>query len=568
MTEQTTGAGALVRSLEAAGADTVFGILGGAILPAYDPLRDSRRLRHVLVGHEQGAGHAAEGYALATGKVGVCVAANGAGSTNLVTPIADAYMDSVPLVAITGQVPSSSIGTDASQEADILGITLPITKHNYLVADAAEIARTLAEAFHIAATGRPGPVLVDVARDALEAATAFSWPDRVELPGYHPVTNPHTKQVREAARLLVEAHRPVLYVGGGVVRAGAQAELRVLAELTGAPVVATLTARGAFPESHRQHLGMPGIYGSVAAVAALQQADCIVALATRFDERVTGRLETFARGAGIIHADIDPAEISKNRRADIPIVGDVREVLADLVVAVQTEHSAGRSTDLGGWWSDLDGWLTKLPPGHSVPSDGSLSAPYVVEELGRIAGPDAVFVCGGGQQQMLAAQFIRRENPHTWITSSGLASRGFALPAAIGARTGRPDAVVWAVESDRSFRVTSHELAACAAQDIPIKVALLSAGNLGGSAHAQAVPDIARLVDAYGCVGLRCEKAGEVERIMAQAMAVHDVPVVIDFAVQHEAVSWPAVPPGTSAADIAAARRMAPEWDGKDGGLW
>ena len=568
MTEQTTGARALVRSLEAAGADTVFGMFGGAILPAYDPLRDSRRLRHVLLGHEQGAGHAAEGYALATGRVGVCVAANGAGSTNLVTPLADAYMDSVPLVAITGQVPSSSIGTDASQEADIRGITLPITKHNYLVTDPAEISQTLAEAFHIAATGRPGPVLVDVARDALEAATTFVWPERVELPGYRPVTNPHSKQVREAARLLVEAHRPVLYVGGGVVRAAAQAELRVLAELTGAPVVTTLPARGAFPDSHRQHLGMPGMYGTVAAVAALQQADCIVALGARFDDRVTGRLGSFAPDAAVVHADIDPAEISKNRRADVPIVGDVREVLADLVVAVQAEHSAGRSADLDGWWSVLDGWLTKTPTGHSAPSDGSLSPPYVVEELGRVAGPDAVVSCGGGQQQMWAAQLIRRERPHTWITSSGLASRGFALPAAIGAKTGRPDTTVWAVESERSFGVTSHELAACVLQGIALKVALLSTGGLGSPAHERGLPDIARLVEAYGCVGLRCEKADQVERVIEQAMTVDDVPVVIDFAVHHDAVSWPVVPPGTSEEDIAAARRMAPEWDREDGGLW
>ncbi|HEY5110327.1 MAG TPA: thiamine pyrophosphate-binding protein, partial [Acidimicrobiales bacterium] len=340
MTKQITGAQSLVQSLETAGAEVVFGIPGGAILPAYDPLFDSK-LRHILVRHEQGAGHAAEGYATATGKVGVCMATSGPGATNLVTPIANAYMDSVPIVAITGQVTSSSIGTDAFQEADIRGITMPITKHNFLVTDPDQIPRTIAEAFHIASTGRPGPVLVDVSKDALQALTHFEWPTSLNLPGYRPVTRPHGKQVREAARLITSARRPVLYVGGGVIRAGASAELRVLAELTGIPVVTTLMARGAFPDSHRLHLGMPGMHGTVAAVGALQKSDLIIALGARFDDRVTGQLSTFAPDAAIIHADIDPAEISKNRTADVPIVGDAREVIADLVVAVQAEHDAG-----------------------------------------------------------------------------------------------------------------------------------------------------------------------------------------------------------------------------------
>src|SRR5262252_4465513 len=351
-----TGAQALVAALEQLGVDVIFGIPGGAILPAYDPLFDSRKVRHILVRHEQGAGHAAAGYAQVTGRPGVCMATSGPGATNLVTPLADAYMDSVPVVAITGQVPSSLIGTDGFQEADISGITLPITKHNFLVTRAEDIARTIGEAFHVAATGRPGPVLVDIAKDALQASTEFSWPVPFDLPGYHPVTRPHARQVREAARLISESKRPVLYVGGGVIRARASAQLRELAELTGIPVVTTLMARGAFPDRHPQHMGMPGMHGAVAAVGALQKADLIVALGTRFDDRVTGKLDTFAPGALIVHADIDPAEISKNRRADVPIVGDCREVIADLVAAVKAEHEQGHRPDLGAWWAQLDTW--------------------------------------------------------------------------------------------------------------------------------------------------------------------------------------------------------------------
>src|SRR5512135_1761549 len=394
MTEQMTGAQSLVRSLEAAGVEVVFGIPGGAILPAYDPLFDSTTVRHVLVRHEQGAGHAAEGYAHATGRVGVCMATSGPGATNLVTPIADAYMDSVPMVAITGQVPTSLIGTDGFQEADISGITIPITKHNFLVTKPEDIARTIGEAFHVAATGRPGPVLVDIAKDAMQATTDFVWPVPFDLPGYQPVTRPHARQVREAARLISESRRPVLYVGGGVIRARAAGPLRELAELTGIPVVTTLMARGAFPDRHPQHLGMPGMHGTVAAVGALQRADLIIALGTRFDDRVTGKLETFAPGALIVHADIDPAEISKNRRADVPIVGDCREVIADLITAVRSDHQAGRRGEHGAWWAQLDDWRTTYPLGYEEPADGSLSPQYVIKRIGEIAGPGAVYVAG------------------------------------------------------------------------------------------------------------------------------------------------------------------------------
>src|SRR3954452_17350104 len=411
MTESLTGAQSLVRSLESVGAEVVFGIPGGAILPAYDPLFDSKTVRHILVRHEQGGGHAATGYAQATGRVGVCMATSGPGATNLVTPIADAYMDSVPIVAITGQVPSGAIGTDAFQEADICGITMPITKHNFLVQDADEIPRVLAEAFHIAATGRPGPVLVDIAKDALQAPTTFSWPVEMQLPGYRPSGRPHAKQVKEAARLIVDARKPVLYVGGGVLKARAAAELRQLAELVGAPVITTLMARGAFPDSHPQHLGMPGMHGSVAAVTALQKCDLMIALGTRFDDRVTGKLSTFAPSARVIHADIDPAEISKNRTADVPVVGDAREIIADLVVAVRAELDAGRAPDYTAWWRQCDSWRKTYPLGYEPESDGSLAPQHVIHRLVQIAGPAAVYVAGVGQHQMWASQFISYENP-------------------------------------------------------------------------------------------------------------------------------------------------------------
>jgi acetolactate synthase-1/2/3 large subunit len=474
-----TGAQALVAALERLGVDVVFGIPGGAILPAYDPLFDSASVRHILVRHEQGAGHAAAGYAQVTGRPGVCMATSGPGATNLVTPLADAYMDSVPVVAITGQVPSALIGTDGFQEADIAGITLPITKHNFLVTKADDIARTVAEAFHVASTGRPGPVLVDIAKDALQAVTEFRWPVPFDLPGYHPVTRPHSRQVREAARMIADAKRPVLYVGGGVIKAGASQELVALAELTGIPVVTTLMARGGFPDSHPQNLGMPGMHGTVAAVGALQKADLLITLGARFDDRVTGKLDSFAPGAAIVHADIDPAEISKNRRADVPIVGDCREVITELLAAVSAEQQAGHKPDLSAWWSQLDAWRTTYPLGYDQPGDGSLAPQYVIERIGKIAGPDAVYVAGVGQHQMWAAQFIRHERPGHWLNSGGLGTMGYAVPAAMGAKVGRPGACVWAIDGDGCFQMTNQELATCTVNGIPIKVAIINNGNLG-----------------------------------------------------------------------------------------
>ncbi|HEY8112645.1 MAG TPA: acetolactate synthase large subunit [Actinomycetes bacterium] len=577
---QVTGAQALIRALEELGVDTVFGIPGGAILPAYDPLLDSTRLRHILVRHEQGAGHAAEGYAQATGRVGVCMVTSGPGATNLVTPIADAYMDSVPIVAITGQVPTSLIGTDGFQEADIRGITMPITKHNYLVTDAADIPRTVAEAFHIASTGRPGPVLVDIAKDALQARAAFQWPVQLDLPGYRPVSRPHAKQVREAARLLVESRRPVLYVGGGVLRARASAELRLLADLVGAPVVTTLMARGAFPDSNRQHLGMPGMHGTVAAVGALQKADLIVSLGARFDDRVTGKLDSFAPEATIVHADIDPAEISKNRVADVPIVGDCREVIADLVVAVQAEYDAGRRGDYKTWWQTLRGWQETYPLGYETPADGSLAPQYAIRRIGAIAGPDTIYCAGVGQHQMWAAQFIRYEHPGTFLNSGGLGTMGYAVPAAMGAKVGQPDKTVWAIDGDGCFQMTNQELVTCTLNKIPIKVAVINNNSLGmvrqwqtlfygarysnTDLHSQRVPDFVKLAEAMGCVGLRCETADDVDATIEKAMTIDDQPVVVDFVVHQDAMVWPMVAAGTSNDDIQVARGLAPQWDRED----
>ncbi len=588
---RATGAQALVYALEQVGADTVFGIPGGAVLPAYDPLLDSQIIRHILVRHEQGAGHAATGYAQATGRVGVCMATSGPGATNLVTPIADAYMDSVPLVAITGQVATTMIGTDAFQEADISGITIPITKHNFLVTKPEDIARTIGEAFHVALTGRPGPVLVDIAKDAMQSMTEFSWPVPFDLPGYHPVTRPHARQVREAARLISESKRPVLYVGGGVIKAHASAQLRELAELTGIPVVTTLMARGAFPDRHPQHMGMPGMHGTVAAVGALQKADLIIALGTRFDDRVTGRLDTFAPGALIVHADIDPAEISKNRRADVPIVGDCREVISDLVGAVRAEHEQGRRPDLEGWLSQLNSYRSTYPLGYAEPDDGTLAPQHVIERIGKIAGPEALYVAGVGQHQMWAAQFIDYENPGTWINSGGLGTMGFAVPAAMGAKVGQPDATVWAIDGDGCFQMTNQELATCAIEGIPVKVAIINNGSLGmvrqwqtlfyserysntdlhrnrtaepRKTNGTRIPDFVKLAEAYGCEGIRCEEPGQVDRVIEQAMAINDRPVVVDFVVHKDAMVWPMVAAGTSNNDIKFARGIAPDWGGSE----
>jgi acetolactate synthase I/II/III large subunit len=577
---EVTGAQSLVLSLEAMEVDTVFGIPGGAILPAYDPLLDSVKVRHILVRHEQGAGHAAEGYAAATGKVGVCMATSGPGATNLVTPLADAHMDSVPIVAITGQVSSRAIGTDAFQEADIRGITMPITKHNYLVTDADQIPRVIAEAFHIAATGRPGPVLVDISKDALQARTTFAWPPRIDLPGYRPVARPHGKQVREAARLIAASERPVLYVGGGVIRSRASEELRRFVELTGIPVVTTLMARGALPDSHPLHLGMPGMHGSVSAVTALQKADLLITLGARFDDRVTGQLSTFAPDAKVIHADIDPAEIGKNRVADVPIVGDCKAVIADLLEAVDADIDAGNRGSYGEWQERVAGWKQMFPVGYTEPEESSLAPQFVIERLSEIVGPEAVYVAGVGQHQMWAAQFVRYERPNSWLNSGGLGTMGYAVPAAMGAQVGEPERTVWAIDGDGCFQMTNQELATCVINNIPIKVAIINNSSLGMVRQWQTlfynerysntdlhtsvgmrVPDFVKLAEAYGCLGLRCERPEDVDATIRAAMEVNDRPVVVDFVVHRDAMVWPMVAAGVSNDLIQVARDTAPEWD-------
>jgi len=572
------GAQSLVNALEAAGVDVMFGIPGGAILPAYDPIFDSK-IRHILVRHEQGAGHAATGYAQVTGRVGVCIATSGPGATNLVTPLADAQMDSVPVVAITGQVPSAAIGTDAFQEADIRGITMPFTKHNYLITDPADIPRAIAEAFHIASTGRPGAVLVDIAKDALQKETTFNYPKNVSLAGYNPVVEPKSEAIRDAAALITQSKKPVLYVGGGVIKANAAKELMQLAEITGVPVVTTLMARGAFPDSHKQHLGMPGMHGTVAAVTALQKADLLITLGARFDDRVTGKLSTFAPNAKIIHADIDPAEIGKNRHADVALIGDLKNILIALN-PVTKAALAKTSQDLTPWLNEVYGWRTKFPLGYDKPSDGSVSPQNVIERIGKISGPDTIFTAGVGQHQMWASQFIGYEKPRTWLNSGGLGTMGYAVPAAMGAKVGAPDTTVWAIDGDGCFQMTNQELVTCALNNIPIKVAVINNESLGmvrqwqtlfynqrysnTDLHSKRIPDFKLLAEAMGCVGLRCERPEDVDKTIEAAMAINDRPVVVDFNVHRDAMVWPMVAAGTSNDDITVARSMAPVWDSQE----
>ena len=576
--EQITGAQSLVKSLEHAGVDVMFGIPGGAILPAYDPIYDSP-IRHILVRHEQGAGHAATGYAQATGRVGVCIATSGPGATNLVTPLADAQMDSVPVVAITGQVASGAIGTDAFQEADIRGITMPVTKHNFLVTDPADIPSAIAQAFHIASTGRPGAVLVDVAKDALTTKTNFEYPKHVNLPGYKVLNEPKAEAIRDAAALIASSKQPVLYVGGGIIKSNAEKELMKLAELTGAPVVTTLMALGSFPVSHKQNLGMPGMHGTVAAVTALQKADLLITLGARFDDRVTGKLSSFAPNAKIIHADIDPAEIGKNRKADVPVIGDLKATINALIPELKSAYKKEQH-DLTPWLTQVYSWRSKFPLGYDKPADGSLSPQYVIERIGKITGPDGIYVAGVGQHQMWASQFISYEKPRTWLNSGGLGTMGYAVPAAMGAKVGAPNQTVWAIDGDGCFQMTNQELVTCALNNIPIKVAVINNESLGmvrqwqtlfynerySNTHldSKRIPDFAKLAEAMGCVGLACEKPEDVDKTIAQAMEINDRPVVVDFSVHRDAMVWPMVAAGTSNDDIVIAKSMTPVWDSQE----
>ena len=583
-----SGAQAVVRSLELLGVTDVFGLPGGAILPVYDPLMDTSEIRHILVRHEQGAGHAAEGYAAASGRIGVAIATSGPGATNLVTAIADAYMDSVPIVCITGQVFSNLMGTDAFQEADIVGITMPITKHSFLVKRAEDIPVAIASAFEVAGTGRPGPVLVDITKDAQQAEVPFVWPPKLDLPGYRPVTKAHGKQIQAAAKLLAHAKKPVLYVGGGVIRAQASNELRALAETTGAPVVTTLMARGAFPDSHPQHVGMPGMHGTVPAVLALQESDLIVSLGARFDDRVTGKAALFAPHAKVVHVDIDPAEISKIRVADVPIVGDLRDVLVDLESAFRAATDGAdpdiAKTDIAEWWSFLDGLRDEFPLGYTPTSDGLLSPQYVIQRIGELTGPEAVYAAGVGQHQMWAAQFIQYERPNSWLNSGGAGTMGYAVPAAMGAKVAEPDRTVWAIDGDGCFQMTNQELATCAINDIPIKVAIINNSSLGmvrqwqnlfydgryshtdlnTGAGTVRIPDFVKLAEAYGCLAIRVETEEEVDAAIKTALDTNDRPVVIDFVVSADAMVWPMVPQGVSNSYIQYARDHAPAFEQED----
>jgi acetolactate synthase-1/2/3 large subunit len=572
------GATSLVKSLEAVGVDVMFGIPGGAILPAYDPIFDST-IRHILVRHEQGAGHAATGYAQVTGRAGVCIATSGPGATNLVTPLADAAMDSVPMVAITGQVPSLAIGTDAFQEADIRGITMPFTKHNFLVTNPQDIPRVIAEAFHIATTGRPGPVLVDITKDALQKEVTYNWPTSIDLPGYRPQFEPNQRAINDAAALIASSKKPVLYVGGGVIKANGARELLELAELLGAPVVTTLMARGAFPDSHPLHMGMPGMHGTVAAVTALQKADLLITLGARFDDRVTGKLSTFAVNAKVIHADIDPAEIGKNRYADVAVIGDVRQTMKSLVPALK-DALAKSQPDLTPWLNSMNKLRATYPLGYDVPSDGSLSPQFVIERLSQICGPDTIFAAGVGQHQMWAAQFVKYEKPRTWLNSGGAGTMGYAVPAAMGAKVGAPDTTVWAIDGDGCFQMTNQELVTCALNDIPVKIAIINNESLGmvrqwqtlfydsrysnTSLESKRVPNFPMLAEAMGCVGLACDRPEDVDATIEKAMSINNQPVVVDFRVHRDAMVWPMVAAGTSNDDILVARATAPDWDSQE----
>jgi acetolactate synthase-1/2/3 large subunit len=578
--EILTGSGAILRSLENLGVTDVFGLPGGAIMPFYDELMSSEGIRHILVRHEQGAGHAAEGYASSSNRVGVAIATSGPGATNLVTAIADAHMDSVPLLAITGQVFSTSMGTDAFQEVDIVGITMPITKHSFLVTKPEDIPATIAAAYHIATTGRPGPVLVDVTKDCQQNSAPFIWPPKVDLPGYRPVLKAHGKQVQAAAQLLAEAKRPVFYVGGGVIRARASAELLELAELVGAPVVTTLMARGAFPDSNPLNLGMPGMHGTVPAVLAIQESDLLISLGARFDDRVTGKPSEFAPDAKVVHVDIDPAEISKIRLADVPIVGDAKDVIADLTVAFR-EAIKTTPSDLSGWWERLNLLRARFPLGYDEPEDGLLSPQYVIERIGQLTGPEGIYASGVGQHQMWAAQFIRYERPNAWLNSGGAGTMGYGVPAAMGAKVAEPERTVWAIDGDGCFQMTNQELATCTINKIPIKVAIINNSSLGMVRQWQTlfydgrhsftdlhtghdtvmIPDFVKLADAYGALGIRVRNKEDVDAAIILANETNDRPVVIDFIVSPHSMVWPMVPQGVGNSNVQYAKDHAPTWD-------
>ena len=565
MPEQLTGAQALIRSLEYEGVEVVFGMPGGAILMAYDPLLDSS-IRHVLARHEQGAGHMASGYAHATGKVGVALVTSGPAATNLLTALQDAYMDSVPVVAITGQVATTAIGNDAFQEAHTWGMSMPATKHNELITSADEIPDIIREAFHLASTGRKGPVLVDVPKDVLAATMTWHRPGEVRLPGYRPAVKGHPRQVKAAVDLIGESEHPVLYVGGGVIAAGAAEELKQFAEMIQVPMVTTLMARGAFPDSHPLNLGMPGMHGTYTATTAMQRSDLLITIGARFDDRITGDPKHFAPEAKVIHVDIDPAEIGKNRFADVPIVGDARTVLQQLITETELREPQPNREE---WLATLHEWQTTYPLSYEQDPDGPIQQQYVIEELLRVTEGDATIVAGVGQHQMWASQFWRFEEPRRWINSGGLGTMGYAIPAAIGAKVGTPDEVVFAIDGDGCFQMTGTELITAAVENIPIKVAVMNNASLGMVKQWQnlfydgrlsqtelspTVPDFVKFAEACGGVGLRADHPSEVAGVIEQALAINDRVVVVEFTCDPEAMVFPMVPAGGSNDDLILSR--------------
>ncbi len=571
-----TGAQALIKSLEMEGVEVMFGLPGGCILPVYDPIIDSP-IRHILVRHEQGAGHMAEGYAHVTGKPGVAMVTSGPAATNIVTPLCDAYMDSVPMVVITGQVNTFAIGSDAFQECDTTGITQAVTKHNWLVTDAADIPLVVREAFHIANSGRPGPVLIDLPKDVANQLMEWQWPTDADvdadLPGYKPTTKGNGRMIREAARMIAAAERPVIYAGGGILKARAAEALRELAELTGIPVVTTLMARGAFPDSHPLALGMPGMHGNYTAVTSMQKADLLIALGSRFDDRVTGKVDAFAPGAKIVHVDIDPAELGKVRRPDVPIVGDCRSVIEEITQALRqlaatAPEDAGSASapDRGPWMAQIREWQTRFPLHYEMAEDDRFLKPqFVIETLRENTPEDVILASGVGPHQRWASQHFRFEHPYTWVNSGGLGTMGFAVPAAIGAKVGRPDRMVWAVDGDGCFQMTAQELVTASAERIPVNIAILNNAYMGMVRQWQELfyeerysevylspdlPDYVKWAEAMGCVGLRVEHAEEVQPAIEKANSIDDRPVVIDFRTDSREKVYPMVPAGGSNDDI------------------
>ncbi|MBM3685321.1 MAG: biosynthetic-type acetolactate synthase large subunit [Actinobacteria bacterium] len=585
------GGQALIKALEMQAVEVVFGLPGGAILPVYDPLIDSP-IRHVLVRHEQGAGHMAEGYAHATGRPGVAMVTSGPAATNVVTPLCDAYMDSVPLVCITGQVPTAAIGTDAFQECDTVGITRSVTKHNELVTEASQIPLAIRQAFHLATTGRPGPVLVDIPKDIVDPANPRSamewyWPTDEEvaasLPGYRPQVEGDPALVAAAAELLCAAERPVLYIGGGILKARAAEALRALAEMTGIPVVTTLMARGAFPDDHPLCLGMPGMHGNYTAITAMQEADLLVALGSRFDDRVTGKLDGFAPDARIVHVDIDPAELHKVRRADVAIAGDCRIVIEALVAAVAAKGGSAAQADRSTWKQRISGWQERFPLTYEQldPGEGHVKPQFVLERLRDLSPSDTIVASGVGQHQMWTSQFWRFNHPYTWVNSGGLGTMGFSIPAAIGAKAGRPDRTVWAVDGDGCFQMTAQELVTASAERIPIKVALLNNAYLGMVRQWQEMfyeerysevylspdlPDYVKWAEAMGCVAMRVESTDEVDAAIEKANAINDRPVVIEFRTDSREKVFPMVPAGKSNSDVMVDPTQAADLDRARGG--